>query len=144
MHLWRTAVYGIAPALAVGCATPHGTHADDAVIPSDVLALEVENHNWSDILIYMLHDGVRTRFVHVTASRSLTRAIPARLVGSDGTVRFVVHRIGGHDDSLAPAGGPDFATPLDDYVSPAVSVRTGYTVSLTVEDNLHRSTLAVW
>jgi len=55
-----------------------------------------------------------------------------------------VHRIGGHDDSMGPVGGPAYATARDDYLSPVVSVRTGYTVALTLEDNLGRSTVGIW
>ena len=108
------------------------------------LVLAIENRNWSDVVVYVIHDGVRTRFAQITAAKTVTMGIPTRLVGANGAVQFLVHRIGGHDDAMAPAGGPEFATPRDDYLSPPVSVRTGYTVTLTLEDKLQRSTVAVW
>lgn len=135
----------------VGCATTQRAvptppisfeQADD--LAETTLVLSVENRNWSDVVVYVIHDGVRTRFAQITAAKTVTMGIPGRLVGADGAVQFLVHRIGGHDDAMAPAGGPEFATPRDDYLSPPVSVRTGYTVTLTLEDKLQRSTVAVW
>ena len=94
----------------------------------DDLVLQVANNNWSDVIIYMIHDGRRTRFTVVTAARSAEVAIPARYVSSNGTVQFAAHRIGG----------------TDEYVSPVISVRLGHTVALTLESNLVRSTLGIW
>jgi hypothetical protein len=113
-------------ALLVAACAPH-RHAE-APLSGDELQLEVANNNWSDVIIYMLHDGVRTRFIAVTAARSATAAIPTRYVSSNGTVQILVHRIGGNDE----------------YVSPVVSVRLGRTVALTLESNLARSSLGVW
>lgn len=141
MKIRRVVVCGLV--VAAGCASSHSKAAEEP-LPDNVLALEVENHNWSDVIIYVLHDGSRTRFVDVAATKSLTRSIPLQLIGSNGTVQLLVHRIGGHDDTFASIGGPQFARAPDDYLSPVVSVRTGVTIALTLEDNLQRSTLGVW
>lgn len=111
------------------CGAAHRRPALDPVVPADQLALEVDNNNWSDVVLWIAHDGRRERFLIVGAARSLVRAIPATMVGSDGTLQFIAHRIGGGDDY---------------YVSPRVSVRTGYTVSLTLEDNLQHSSIGIW
>jgi hypothetical protein len=110
------------------CAAARRAAEPDAVVPDDVLALEVDNRNWSDVLISVIHDGSRTRFVEVSATKSATLAIPPQLVGSNGTLRLLVHRIGG----------------LDDFLTPVVSVRTGKTVALTIESTLERSSVGVW
>lgn len=115
--------------LALGCASRSGAVPEESVVSADQLALEIDNHNWSDVALWINHDGRRERFLTISAAHSLTRAIPPNLVGTDGTVQFVAHRIG---------GGNDY------YVSPRISVRTGYTVSLTLEDNLQRSTIGIW
>lgn len=128
-------LFGIA-----ACASRHARAAEQP-LPDNVLVLEVENHNWSDVLIYVIHDGTRSRFMEVSAAKSTTEAIPARFVGSNGMLRLLVHRIGGPDDSvmLVRRGGTS-----DDYLTPTVSVRTGKTVSLTLESDLQRSSLGVW
>lgn len=112
--------------LVAGC-KPHRA-AEPMLLTGDDLMLEVANNNWSDVVIYMVHDGRRTRFTAVTAAASASIVIPSRFVSSNGTVQIVVHRIGGNDE----------------YVSPTVSVRMGHTVALTLESNLMRSTVGVW
>lgn len=119
------AVAGCKPHRAAEPPTPAG---DQPVAIEEDLVLQVSNNNWSDVVVYMVHDGRRIRFSVVTAARSAEFAIPARLINSNGTVQFVVHRIGG----------------TDEYVSPAVSVRLGHTVTLSLESNLVRSSLGVW
>ena len=114
---------------ASGCAHRRAIPDDDAAIPDDALVLEVDNHNWSDVLIWIQHDGQRSRFITVNAAKSTTEPIPAYMVSSDGTLSLIAHRIG---------GGNDY------YYSPKVSVRTGYTVRFTLEDNLQRSSVGVW
>ena len=111
--------------LITSCA-PH--RRAEPELTGEELQLEVANNNWSDVIIYMLHDGVRTRFIAVTAARSATATIPTRYVSSNGTVQILVHRIGGNDE----------------YVSPVVSVRMSKTVALTLESNLARSSMGVW
>lgn len=115
--------------LSAGCAHSHAVPADDAPTPDDALVLEVDNHNWSDVLIWIQHDGQRSRFITVNAARSATEPIPRYMVSSDGTLSLIAHRIG---------GGNDY------YYSPKISVRTGYTVRFTLEDNLQRSSVGVW
>lgn len=122
----RLAVLTLVTVMA--CASGRHAAPQDEVVPDNVLALEVDNRNWSDILITVVHDGMRTRFVEVAATKSKTLAIPSELIGSNGTFRMIIHRIGG----------------VDDYVTPVVSIRTGYTVNLTVESDLQRSSIGVW
>ncbi len=145
MKIRYPAIIGVVSIVVTGCMPAHRKPAEaDVEVPVDALALEVENRNWSDVVIYVLHDGSRTRFAQVTAAKSATLPIPLRLVSSTGTIQLLVHRIGGHDDAMVAIGGPNFAAARDDYLSPIVSVRTGYTVALTLEDNLQRSTVGIW
>lgn len=113
---------------AIGCFHP-SVPAAEPDLPDDQLVLEVDNHNWSDVLIWIQHDGQRSRFITVNAAHSVTEPIPKYLVSSDGTLSLVAHRIG---------GGNDY------YTSPKISVRTGYTVRFTLEDELGRSSVGVW
>ncbi len=123
MHVRTIVVY---TALFLAACKPH--RAPDPVITDDDLVLEVSNNNWSDVVIYMVHDGRRTRFTTVTAAHSTSVVLPARYVGANGVIQIIAHRIGGNDE----------------YVSPVVSVRMGHTIALTLESNLGRSSLGVW
>jgi broad specificity phosphatase PhoE len=96
--------------------------------PVESVVLEVENHNWSDIVVYVSHDGVVTRLALVTASSNTSVPLPAHLVGSLGVVRLAVRRIGG----------------TDSYASEPISIRTGSTLRLTVESRVATSSVAVW
>ncbi len=89
--------------------------------------LEVENHNWADVVIYPLVDGKRYRFLQVGAAKDVAREIPPERQGSMGQLRFAVHRIGSPDE----------------HVTELVSLRTGRTIRLTLESDLERSSIAV-
>ena len=116
--------------VSCGRSVPPAAVAPAATAESAVqsLVLEVENHNWSDIVVFVTHDGVSSRLSQVTANRNMKVPIPPHLVGSQGIVRLSVRRIGGDDT----------------FASEPLSVRTGSTVRLSVESRLSGSSVAVW
>lgn len=131
MYVRTIAIF--AAVLVAGCkphraAEPPTPAGDQPVVIEEDLVLQVSNNNWSDVVLYMVHDGRRMRFTVVTAAHSAEFAIPPRWINANGTVQFVAHRIGG----------------TDEYISPAVSVRLGRTVTLSLESNLVRSSVGVW
>jgi broad specificity phosphatase PhoE len=122
-------------ASAPACGRPHtsvvptpAADSTEAARPVESLVLEVENHNWSDIVVYVAHDGVISRLTLVTANTNTSLPIPPHLVGSLGVLRLAVRRIGG----------------TDSYASEPISVRTGSTLRLTVESRVATSSVAVW
>ncbi|HET9775896.1 MAG TPA: hypothetical protein VFP77_04935 [Gemmatimonadaceae bacterium] len=131
-------VHGTSFALAVlftasfsGCA--RSIHVKDydesaAAVPAAPITLEVENHNWADVVLYVLHDGVQTRFTQVAAAHNLSIEIPERLQGQMGVIRIAARRIGG----------------TDSYVSQAISLRGNSAVRFTIESNLNHSSVGVW
>jgi hypothetical protein len=124
----------LAAAFAPGCARSHpipGTTLSDAgsaTASTEPVTLEVENHNWSDINIYVLHDGRRDRLTTVTAAKDVSMALPAQFQGETGVFRLTIYRIGGRDS----------------YTTDPISIRTGNTVRLTVESDLQRTSVGVW
>lgn len=98
------------------------------VVPAAPVKLEVENHNWADVVLYVLHDGVQTRFTQVAAAHNLSIEIPERLQGQMGVIRIAARRIGG----------------TDSYVSQAISLRGNSAVRFTIESNLTHSSVGVW
>jgi hypothetical protein len=120
---------------AIACGRPQAatppTPAPDSTDASRLaenVRLEVENHNWSDIVVSVSHDGVVTRLAQVTANTNASLSVPRYLVGTLGLVRLAVRRIGGNDS----------------YASEPISVRTGSTLRLTVETRVATSSVAVW
>jgi hypothetical protein len=129
----RTALsLGIGLFLLSGCAhsVPVKDYDEPAPpsVPAGPVVLEVENHNWADVVLYVLHDGVQTRFTQVAAAHNASIEIPERLQGQMGVIRIAARRIGG----------------TDSFVSQALSVRGSSAVRVTIESNLNRSSVGVW
>lgn len=102
--------------------------ADPPVLPPDPVKLQVENHNWADIVLYIVHDGIQTRFTQIAAARDVSIDIPPELQGQMGVIRLAVRRIGG----------------TDSFVSQAISLRGNSEVRFTIESSLNRSSVGVW
>jgi hypothetical protein len=102
--------------------------APEIVLPPEPIVLEVENHNWADIVLYIVHDGVQTRFVQVAAAHDLSIQIPEKLQGQMGVIKLAVRRIGG----------------TDSFTSQAISLRGNSAVRFTIESSLSRSSVGVW
>ena len=90
--------------------------------------IEVENHHWLDVVIYVVHDGVRSRLGTVTAASTMRFRCPPRMMGQLGQIRLVAD----------PVGARAMTT------SETVSVQRGQRVQWTLESSLQRSSLAVW
>lgn len=105
-----------------------GFEAPEVVVPPSPVVLEVENHNWADVVLYVLHDGVQTRFTQVAAAHNVSVEIPPNLQGQMGIIRIAARRIGG----------------TDSFVSQAISLRGNSAVRFTIESNLNRSSVGVW
>ena len=128
------ASYFIVSSLLLACAGRHPVTQDSLAAASpeasapEPIVLEVENHNWADVVLYVLHDGVQTRFTQVAAAHNVSIEIPARLQGQMGVIRIAARRIGG----------------TDSYVSQAISLRGSSAVRLTIESSLNHSSVGVW
>ena len=119
----------VAAMFLVACAHRHSIpDPPDLAAPLEAVVLEVENHNWADVVLYVVHDGVQTRFTQVAAAHKLSIEIPPRLQGQMRVIRIAARRIGG----------------TDSYLSQAVSIRGNSAVRVTIESNLNRSSVGVW
>jgi len=133
MMVARTIVASYFAVAAVLSACAHSqpvgeSFADSPALPPDPVKLQVENHNWADIVLYIVHDGVQTRFTNIAAAHDVSMEIPAQLQGQMGVIRLAVRRIGG----------------TDSYVSQAISLRGNSEVRFTIESSLSRSSVGVW
>jgi hypothetical protein len=126
------ASYFVVCSFLLACAgrhpTPEALTSTDTATAPEPVVLEVENHNWADVVLYVVHDGVQTRFTQVAAAHNLSIEIPPRLQGQMGVIRIAARRIGG----------------TDSYVSQAISIRGSSAVRLTIESSLNHSSLGVW
>jgi hypothetical protein len=92
------------------------------------VALEVESHNWSDVVIYLVRGSATERLGMVGALRTQTFVFPYRRLGNGNDVRLRAHPIGG------PAG----------FTSEAMMVQPGQWIKWTLENDLTRSFLGVY
>jgi hypothetical protein len=105
-----------------------GTTAPVPQPPAGEIALQVINHNYLDVVVYVLHDGQRTRIGTVTGSSSQVFYFPVRLLGQG-------HEIQLYGDAI---GSPDFAR------TERLIIQPGQYVEWTLESDLKRSSVGVY
>jgi hypothetical protein len=124
-------VLGLA-GLLLGCAS----RSDSADQDQDVdparsnaeVALEVENHGWADINIYLVRGTATERLGTVGALNTKTFVFPYRRLGTGTDVRLMADPIGN----------------LRTYTSENLLVHPGQWIKWTLESDLTRSFLAVY
>ena len=84
-----------------GCAS--GPSPETSLEPSSEtsassIRLTIESHNWADVVIYLEHEGQRSRLGLAKAASVTAMRIPASWAGSTQTVRLVAHRVGSRTD----------------------------------------------
>jgi hypothetical protein len=126
MRVQRAVVVSCLSAIVIGCAPRRAP--DELVEPRAPVTLAVTNHHWSDMAIYVLRSGQRVRIMTVVAAHSASVVLRPELVGPGGEIRVLAYAIGG-------AGR---------YTSPRVYAAPGGTVTLSLENDLRRSSVVTW
>jgi hypothetical protein len=117
-------------ALLLGCAGK-SEDEDQDVEPSrenTEVALEVENHGWSDIVIYLVRGTATDRLGTVGSLNTKTFVFPYRKLGIGTDVRLRADPIGGDRT----------------FTSENLLVQPGQWIKWTLESDLTRSFLAVY
>ncbi len=135
---WSAAAPALVAAFMAGCfifgrGKPASQTAANA--PEGEIALNVINHNYLDVVIYVLHHGVRTRVGSVTGSTSTVFLLPTRLLGQGREIQLRGYAIGSKDPSL---GGQEYAA------TEILIVQPGQYIEWTLETDLRRSSVAVY
>jgi hypothetical protein len=108
-----------------GAKAPH-TPAFD--VPEGEIALSVTNHNYLDVVVYVLHDGLQTRVGTVTGSSSTVFFLPVRLLGQGREIELLGDAIG--NDAYARTD--------------VLHVVQGQYIEWTLETDLRRSSVGVF
>jgi hypothetical protein len=139
---WRivrlAAALGLFSAFPAGCFIfGHGKAASEPAVgvSEGEIALNVVNHNYLDVVIYVVHHGVRTRVGSVTGSTSTVFLLPARLLGQGREIQLRGYAIGKKDTAL---GGEEYAS------TEILIVQQGQYIEWTLETDLRRSSVAVY
>ena|SRR5437667_812632 len=105
-----------------------GDQSATADVPESEIALSVTNHNYLDVVVYVLHDGQRTRIGTVSGSSSTVFFLPIRLLGQGREIRLYGDAIG--NDAYA--------------VTDILVVQRGQYIEWTLETDLRRSSVGVF
>jgi hypothetical protein len=89
--------------------------------------VEVENHNWSDITIYLMAGGLPQRLGMVTALRTAIFAFPSQRLNTAGGVRL----------RALPVAG-------ESYTTETILVLPGQAITWILENDLDHSSLTVY
>jgi hypothetical protein len=112
---------------ACGLLSSRGSDSGTSPAKSEI-SVEVESHNWSDIVIYLMNGNQSQRLGMVTGLSTIHFVLPFRKLATGGKVRLRAH----------PVGGPGPFTSEDLLVQP------GQWIKWTLESDLSRSSLAVY
>jgi len=91
------------------------------------VSVEVENHNWNDITVYLMTGGLPQRLGMVTAFRTAIFAFPSQRLNTTGGVRL----------RALPVAGAS-------YTTETILVHPGQAISWTLENDLDHSSLTVY
>lgn len=113
--------------ITAGCA--HRTKAADETPPAETeFVLNVVNHHWQDVRIYLIGSGQPLRIGTVTAVTEHSFTLPSWMLGSSRIITIYANAIGG----------------TSSYQTEAISVQPGQYIELRLETDLTRSTYGVY
>jgi hypothetical protein len=128
---WRgLAALLVAASLETACLHQPGTSASPDIADDSTsgVPIQIANHNWSDVIIYVLRDGQPSRLGIATAASSASFLLPRRMLGQGGEIQLWGRPIG--------ARGAAF--------SEVVVVQPGQWIEWTLESDLDRSAIGVY
>ncbi len=111
---------------ACGLLSSRRSESGEAPAQAEIF-VEVESHNWSDIVIYLMDGSQSLRLGTVASLSSIHVVLPYRHLQSGGKVRLRAY----------PVGGPGSFTSEDLLVQP------GQRIVWTLESDLTRSFLSI-
>jgi hypothetical protein len=97
-------------------------------VPEGEIALTVTNHNYLDVVIYVLHDGLQTRVGTVTGSSSALFFLRERLLGMGHELQLYGRAIGSDAFSRTQT----------------LIIQPGQYIEWTLETDLRRSSVGVF
>lgn len=125
ISLKRLAVIGAVAFASTACLHHHAAANSTGSEPA---TLRVENHNWQDVDIEVLHRGLRSHLGNVNAAATGEFEFPRSLLSDLGEVQLIAHTI----------GTPDTITTGVFVLKPGTQVRWN------LETSLNRSSLSVY
>jgi hypothetical protein len=125
--LIRTRLVVIAVVAAASSACWHH-HAPNESAANGPATLHVDNHNWQNVDIQVLHRGIQSHLGSVNATAVTDIVFPKYLLSDLGEVQLIAHAIG---------------TPYT-IRTEVIVLKPGTEVRWTLETDLNRSSIAVY
>ena len=91
------------------------------------VGLVVENHNWSDMRIYLVHDGVSERIGEVTAAKTKSFVLSGRYFESMAGIQLQAYAIAGDQP----------------YTTEVLTIHPGDLITWTLESRLDHSSILI-
>lgn len=131
MRPWLRTSLVLALGTAAACASAGGA-AERTSLGKEVSqappTVRVSNNNFSDVTVYVVQSGMRSRLGMVTGLTTRQFRLPRGMTTDAGDIRIYADPVGGSQG----------------YLSPPVRVRPGQALDLTLGAILNLSSLAVW
>ena len=80
--------------ICVATSCSHNKRSPDELNGDAESTLHVTNRGFSDVDVYVIHDGIRTRVGAVTATGDQTFTLNPRVIGRTGTMQLLAHGVG--------------------------------------------------
>ncbi len=113
--------------LLLGACSTKGSQ-NQATLPERQTRVEVTNHNWSDMRIYVVRAGNRFRLGMVSTMETQVFQLPRALSSYTGGLQLVAD----------PIGSREF------HMTQPLSITPGQLVSFKIENHLAISTVSIW
>jgi hypothetical protein len=126
LHNSRIAATAALILLVGACSTKDSRN--HAALPEAQTRVEVTNHNWSDMRVYVVRAGNRFRLGTVSTMGTQIFQLPRALASYHGGLQLVAD----------PIGSREF------HVTQPLSIAPGQLVSFKIENHLAVSTVSVW
>lgn len=126
MHLLKRSALLVAVALIASACLKH--HASSEAVTGAPATLHVENNNWQEVDIRVVHRGITVHLGNVTAASTANFVFPQSVMGDLGEIQLIAHAIG---------------TP-ETIRTNTIVLRAGTRVRWTLETSLYRSSLSVY
>lgn len=131
MNTMKTLALAVATGISLtACATTANVDRPTRTVAyqPEAVTVVVENRNWQDVRVFALVGGIRHRLGTVTSMNTSRLRLPRQVGAHDRSIRILVDPIGGQET----------------FLSPTVQVYAGQEVSLSVQNHLAISSIAVF
>jgi hypothetical protein len=111
--------------VATACRTAHSGAGQAPVAALGEVTIDIVNHHWLDVVVYVVHDGRRDRLGTATATTTTEFRLPIRMLGAGRDYRLLGDPIGSRSG----------------VATETLHAEDGEVVTWTLESDLARSTV---